>query len=96
MQESTYNSDLPVQTDGATSIQGQYMGLFKITPEAWLVMEEMRSGLNKNHQDEMHMTRALQKIIDDNKISIDAVMYTGWWGEIDTKEDLKMYNNYSL
>tara|TARA_Y100000994_G_scaffold211274_1_gene185534 strand:- start:134 stop:349 length:216 start_codon:yes stop_codon:yes gene_type:complete len=39
----------------------------------------------------MHMTGVLQKVIENNRIKIDAVKYDGKWGEVDSEDDLGIY-----
>lgn len=37
------------------------------------------------------MTSMLQKVIESAKVSITAVPYDGEWGEVDSPNDLKLY-----
>lgn len=73
-------------------IEGQYMGLLKFTPEAWCEAERIRTTLNKSVRDKLNMTNLLQKIIDADRIKINAIRCTEKWGEVDTMNDLKLYN----
>ena len=73
-------------------IEGQYMGLLKFTPEAWCEVERIRATLNEKERDNLHMTNLLQKIIDAGRIKIGAVKCVKDWGEVDTADDLKLYN----
>ena len=72
-------------------VQGQYMGLLRFTPEGWAGIMRIRSALSLEEADRMHMTGTLQKIIEENRLAIAALPYTGEWGEIDSAEDLKSY-----
>jgi choline kinase len=72
-------------------IEGQYMGLLKFTPLSWKEMQGIRSTLTSQQRDKMHMTGTLQKIIEEEKIQIEAIQYKGLWGEVDTSEDLLHY-----
>ena len=74
-------------------IEGQYMGLLKFTPESWCEAERIRTSLNGKVRDNLHMTDLLQKIIDAGRIQVSAVKCTEKWGEIDTEDDLKLYNH---
>ena len=69
-------------------IEGQYMGLLKFTPEAWLEVEKIRAGLSQIDCDKMHMTGTLQKIIEYKNIPILAIPYNADWGEFDSEGDL--------
>ena len=39
----------------------------------------------------MHMTGTLQKVIEEGRIPVRAVPYAGEWGEVDSEDDLKVY-----
>jgi len=74
-------------------IEGQYMGLLKITPQAWWEIERIRENLDKTVRDRLHMTGLLQKVIDAGRIKVSAIRYNGDWGEVDTASDLQLYRN---
>lgn len=78
-------------------VQGQYMGLLKFTPKAWTIIEDLRRGMAPEERDKMHCTGTLQAIISGQNMPITTIKYTGKWGEIDTVDDLKLYEeNHSL
>ncbi len=81
----------PISVD---EVQGQYMGLLRVTPEGWTEMLRIRSGLTSEQRDKMHMTRTLQLIIDANNLRVVAVPYEDTWGEIDVAADLVVYENH--
>src|SRR5205814_1067935 len=62
-------------------IQGQYMGLLRFAPAGWQELLRMRSGLSPDERDRMHMTGALQRIIEAANMPIGAVPFRGDWGE---------------
>lgn len=72
-------------------IEGQYMGLLKFTPKSWAELAHIRSQLQAEQSDKMHMTGILQKVIEAGKIPVMAVPYIGEWGEIDSASDLESY-----
>lgn len=72
-------------------IQGQYMGLLRFTPEGWGEVSRIRSQLSSAECDRMHMTGTLQKVIEAGRIAIEAISCEAPWGEIDSAEDLMMY-----
>jgi choline kinase len=72
-------------------VQGQYMGLLRFTPEGWAEVVRLRSELSPQQRDSMHMTNTLQRVIDAGRVPIEAVAYTGEWGEVDSSEDLSVY-----
>ena len=74
-------------------IEGQYMGLLRFTPKGWAEVLKVLSNLKKHESDMIQMTQALQKVIESNNVLIDALPYEGKWGEIDSQEDLWLYQN---
>jgi choline kinase len=72
-------------------IQGQYMGLLRFTPEGWADVVRLRSALTPEQCDKVHMTHTLQQVIEAGRVAIHAVAYTGEWGEVDSAEDLFVY-----
>lgn len=72
-------------------VQGQYMGLLRFTPEGWAEVLRIRSGLSAKQCDTMHMTGTLQMIIEAGRVAVTAVPYAGEWGEVDSAEDLTIY-----
>ncbi|MDZ3993774.1 phosphocholine cytidylyltransferase family protein [Pseudomonas sp. Teo4] len=72
-------------------IQGQYMGLLRFTPEGWAEVVRLRSTMPPEQCDKVHMTHTLQQVIDAGRIPIHALAYAGEWGEVDSSEDLLLY-----
>lgn len=72
-------------------VQGQYMGLLRFTPEGWAEVVRLRAGLTPQQRDSMHMTNTLQRVIDAGRVPIKAIAYNGEWGEVDSSEDLSVY-----
>lgn len=72
-------------------VQGQYMGLLRVTPRGWDEVLHIRSQLSKSECDGMHMTATLQKIIEAGRLPIHGVRYEAEWGEVDSVVDLKAY-----
>lgn len=78
----------PVSVD---DVQGQYMGLLRFTPEGWAEIARLRAALPPEQRDQAHMTGTLQQVIDAGRVPIQAFAYTGEWGEVDSGEDLHLY-----
>lgn len=72
-------------------IKGQYMGLLRFTPAGWKEVVRMREGLTQELRDKMHMTGTLQRLIFTENKKVTALPYIGYWGEVDTYEDLALY-----
>lgn len=69
-------------------VQGQFMGLLRITPQGWKEIENIRRGLDAAERDKMHMTNTLQRIIDAGRMKIEAIPYSDFWREFDSESDL--------
>ncbi|MBS1189594.1 MAG: putative sugar nucleotidyltransferase [Rhodocyclaceae bacterium] len=74
-------------------IEGQYMGLLRISPAAWAEIRRIRTALPQEWQDRMHMTGTLQRVIEAGRIPIVPLPYRGEWGEVDSAEDLLAYRS---
>ena len=72
-------------------IEGQYMGLVRLTSAGWQEFLLIRNKQTAKEFDAMDMTGALQKIIQAGNTNISALAYTGGWGEIDSENDLLSY-----
>lgn len=73
-------------------IQGQYMGLLRITPESWEQISSVIAKFPRNIRDKMSMTRLLQNLIQYKKLPVIGVPYNGKWGEIDSQSDLEKFD----
>lgn len=75
-------------------IQGQFMGLIKITPPGWKKLFSLYQSLPLELQLKIDCTRLLQIAINAN-IKIKAIPYNGTWGEVDHPNDLELYETLS-
>lgn len=71
-------------------VEGQYMGLLRFTPAGWAAAQGVRAGLPDADRDCLHMTGLLQHLIAAGE-RIAAVACQGPWGEIDSVDDLALY-----
>ena len=81
----------PTSTD---EIEGQYMGLLRLTPKAWAEILRLRTGLSSVERDKIDMTGILQFVLEAGRISITALPYFGHWGEVDSVDDLQLYESF--
>jgi choline kinase len=84
-------SEIGNKPKSVKEVQGQYMGLLRISPGGWAEIARIREDLSQEQRDKIHMTGMLQKIIEKNFLSIVAVPYKSKWGEIDSVNDLSIY-----
>jgi choline kinase len=73
-------------------VEGQYMGLLRLTPEGWGEIVRIRSILPAEQCDRMHMTGTLQMVIEAGRVPVVAVPYREEWGEVDSADDLAAYD----
>ena len=75
-------------------IEGQYMGLLKLTPHAFQEIKILLREESLEMQDSIHMTGLLQKLIKSRSLKIQAIPYYGRWGEVDSQNDKDVYENW--
>lgn len=76
-------------------IDGQYMGLLRVTPEGWQAIQKIRANMRDVDRDQLQMTGVLQSIISQCYLPVLAIPNTEPWGEIDSETDLSVYTNRS-
>ncbi|MCO7261713.1 phosphocholine cytidylyltransferase family protein [Dickeya zeae] len=72
-------------------VQGQYMGLFKITPQAWSWIENFISSLSQHEIENIDMTNLFSKLINSGH-HVFGTKNEYPWGEIDTPSDISLYH----
>ena len=70
-------------------IEGQYMGLTKITPSGWNAIKKI---MQNQQTENIDMTTMFNLIIQQG-IKIRAIPISDNWGEIDNASDLELYEN---
>ena len=80
------------KTNNFNNIEGQFMGIFKTTPNGWNEVLKIKEKLHIDEYYKIDTTSIFQKIIDTNSTNIVGVEYNGKWGEIDSPTDLQLYN----
>jgi L-glutamine-phosphate cytidylyltransferase len=76
-------------------IDGQYMGLLRMTPEGWEAIQKVRVNMGDIDRDQLQITGVLQSIISQNYLSVLAIPNSEPWGEVDSEADLTVYCNQS-
>ena len=71
-------------------IDGQYMGLLRFTPQGWSHIEQLLASLPAAAVDKMDMTTLLRRLLERG-IPIQALPFSGQWGEVDNESDLALY-----
>jgi choline kinase len=72
-------------------VEGQYMGLLRICPKSWSEILRILVEMSADGADRLHMTGMIQKVIMSGRVAVQAIPYSGEWGEIDSSDDLGLY-----
>lgn len=80
------------RAESIDEIRGQYMGLLKFTPCGWKSVEKYLSGLTSKELDFLDMTSLLRGLLKSG-VLIKTVPIKGKWFEVDSENDLKLYNS---
>jgi L-glutamine-phosphate cytidylyltransferase len=72
-------------------IEGQYMGLLKLTPAAWAVIEALLAELTPQARDRLDITALLRRLLADERLTVATLATDGGWGEVDNPSDLQLY-----
>jgi len=75
-----------------TDIEGQYMGLLKISPAGWHRIESLLDNLPVEQRRRLDMTSLLQLLLKDGA-DIHTVPTRGRWCEVDSETDLRRYED---
>ena len=67
------------------------MGLLKFSPSSWAEIERLLARLSLAERDNIHMTGMLQLVLEEGRTSITALPYVDRWGEVDTMDDVMLY-----
>lgn len=74
-------------------VQGQYMGLLKFTPRGFAIVSNHLSGLNDDLVDKLDMTSLLSRLLRAG-VSINTVATAPGWGEVDSRSDVTLYEQW--
>ena len=86
-------SEIGNKPSAISEIEGQYMGLLRISPKGWSEMTRIRRRLGFDRFNNIHMTHMLQLIIDRGSLDIEALPYEEEWAEFDSPTDLRQFPN---
>jgi choline kinase len=73
-------------------INGQYMGLIKITPKGWNIIENFLNNISEKQLNKLDLTSLLQNLLAKG-VSISTLAVEGKWVEADQGRDLMKYEN---
>ena len=72
-------------------VQGQFMGLLRISPIAWHEINKVLTKVPPSDRDAMQTTNLLSLLIKSNRQAVHGIKYAGSWGEVDSEDDLNTY-----
>tara|TARA_B100000579_G_scaffold437928_1_gene470015 strand:+ start:2118 stop:2846 length:729 start_codon:yes stop_codon:yes gene_type:complete len=73
-----------------TQVNGQYMGILKITPDGWSKIKNATNELSEDSKKRIDMTSILKYLLN-KKINIYGVPLKNNWYEVDSISDLQIY-----
>lgn len=82
--------DIGRRVGDLSEIQGQYMGLLRFSPAGWQRVDTLLHTLPASQIDRLDMTGLLQRLLEGGA-QIAVVPCAGPWGEIDSGDDLTVY-----
>lgn len=71
-------------------VEGQYMGLLRISPTGWDVIQSILDGLAESERRTIHMTGLLNQIVQSGSSTVRCLPYEGRWAEVDSESDLEV------
>ncbi len=77
------------KTKNLREIQGQYMGVFKITPKGWAIIKKHKKKIKDFKS--IDITKLLQSLISVKKNFVKVVRYKDTWFEVDTFKDYNVF-----
>ena len=77
------------KTKNLKEIQGQYMGVFKITPRGW--QNNKKTFKKIKYFKSYDITKLLKSLISEKKNLVKVVKYKDKWFEVDTYKDYKIF-----
>ena len=85
--EKSFLEDIGRSPSSYDEISGQYMGLLKFSPLGW---HSVKQVINLTEDQNISMTELLNRLVKSKK-NIKAIAYNNFWGEVDSLEDLSLY-----
>jgi choline kinase len=75
-----------------SEIDGQYMGLLKISPNSWHWIRELLERIPAARRNKLDMTGLLSQLVTEGRHIIGAPISGGWY-EVDSRSDLELYES---
>lgn len=82
--------DIGRRVGDVREIEGQYMGLLRFEPAGWRAVRALLTGMSAAEVDRLDMTSLLRRLIEAGTV-VKGVAAAGRWVEVDSGEDLELY-----
>lgn len=89
-QENGLLTEIGQKPQSLQDVQGQYMGLIKLSPQGIDILLQIFNQLGQEKVDKLDMTSLLSLLLQHNT-KIEAVPVEGAWCECDTQADIQKY-----
>jgi L-glutamine-phosphate cytidylyltransferase len=87
--------EIGARPESIEAVEGQYMGLLKISPEGWRTISRFLARIDTAERDRMDMTTLLSRLIAEG-VPIGTATVSGEWLEVDNETDLNVYESTYL
>ncbi len=91
LDSDSYVIQIGGRVENTFEIEGQFMGLLKLTPSAWQTIKNLPNTERGLRLDKLDITSMLNKLIQGKFARVRALRYDGIWGEVDSSSDLDCY-----
>lgn len=85
--------DIGQKVKDIDSVQGQFMGLFKLTVNGFKLINDITANLDLSIVNKLDMTALLKMLLSHNVI-ISVMPINDFWFEIDSQKDLEVCEDY--
>ena len=75
-------------------VQGQYMGLLKFNPRGWRIAISALNSFDEQQVNCLDLTGLLKHLVHSHE-KIQAIPFSGIWGEVDHPSDLALYETWN-
>jgi len=89
-QENGWLTDIGQRAQRMSDVQGQYIGLLRLTPTGWSQVEDVLSTLEVDVQERIDVTHLLRTLLERG-IRVRCVPGAGAWCEVDGSSDVHLY-----
>ncbi len=90
--ESANLIEIGQRPENLGQVKGQFMGILKITPEAWVRVKSYLAHFNEDEINQIDTTKLLSGLLK-NGFKIHCIPIVDRWYEIDSQEDIVAYDN---